>query len=87
MIRPEQIEAFSRRIGELLPTQMKEGGETLRRNLRAAVSAQLDRLDLVTREEFEVQRAVLQRSRELLERLQARVDALEAELARRSGSG
>jgi BMFP domain-containing protein YqiC len=87
MIRPEDIEALSQRIGEMLPAGMKEGGETFRRNLRATVSSQLGKLDLVTREEFEVQRAVLQRSREKLERLQAQVDALEAELARRSGSG
>lgn len=87
MIRPEHIEAFSQRISELLPPGLKEGGETFRRNLRAAVSAQLDRLDLVTREEFEVQRAVLARSRELLDALQARVDALEAELTRRDGDG
>lgn len=87
MIRPEHIEALSQRIGELLPPGMKEGSDTFRRNLRAAVSAQLDRLDLVTREEFEVQRAVLQRSRELLMQLAERVDALETELTRRTGGG
>ena len=87
MIRPEHIEALSRRIGELLPSGVKEGGETFRRNLRAAVSAQLDNLDLVTREEFDIQRAVLQRSREKLDQLQARIDVLEAELSRRTGSG
>lgn len=87
MIRPEDIETLSQRIGEMLPSGMKEGGEGFRRNLRAAVSAQLGRLDLVTREEFDVQRAVLQRSREKLERLQAQVDALEAELARRKAGG
>jgi BMFP domain-containing protein YqiC len=78
MIRPEHIEAISQRIGELLPPGLKQGGEDLKRNLRAAVSAQLDRLDLVTREEFEVQRAVLQRAREQLDQLSARLDALEA---------
>jgi BMFP domain-containing protein YqiC len=78
MIRPEHIEALSQRIGELLPPGLKQGGEDLKRNLRAAVSAQLDRLDLVTREEFEVQRAVLQRAREQLDQLSARLDALEA---------
>jgi len=87
MIRPEHIEALSQRIGELLPPGIKEGGETFRRNLRAAVSSQLDKLDLVTRDEFEIQRAVLQRSREKLDQLQARIDALEAELSQRTGSG
>jgi BMFP domain-containing protein YqiC len=83
MIRPEHIEALSQRIGELLPPGLKQGGEDLKRNLRAAVSAQLDRLDLVTREEFEVQRAVLQRAREQLDQLSARLDALEAARAAR----
>lgn len=83
MIRPEDIQAISQRIGELLPPGLKEGGEELRRNLRAAVSSRLDKLDLVTREEFEIQRGVLLRSRELLEQLATRVEALEAELARR----
>lgn len=87
MIRPEHIEAISRRIGELLPPSLQEQGESFRGNLRAALSAQLDRLDLVTREEFEVQRAVLMRTREQLSELAARVDTLEAELARRFGGG
>ncbi|MBX3726170.1 MAG: accessory factor UbiK family protein [Xanthomonadales bacterium] len=85
MIRPEHIEALSQRIGELLPPSVREGGEAFRANLKAAVGAQLGRLDLVTREEFEIQRALLQRSRERLDQLAARVDALEAALARRDG--
>jgi BMFP domain-containing protein YqiC len=40
----------------------------------------LARLDLVTREEFEVQRAVLLRTREKLEELQRNVAELEAQL-------
>lgn len=82
MIRPEDIQTLSQRLGELLPPGVKEGSDGLRRNLRAAVSARLGRLDLVTREEFDIQRAVLARSRTLLDELSARVDALEAELAR-----
>ena len=68
-------------VQALLPPGLKQGGEDLKRNLRAAVSAQLDRLDLVTREEFEVQRAVLMRTREKLEALERAVAALEAERA------
>ena len=45
------------------------------------LQAGLARLDLVTREEFEVQRAVLLRTREKLEALQAQVAELEARLA------
>lgn len=87
MIRPEDIQTLSQRLGELLPGGIRESGEGLRRNLRAAVSARLDRLDLVTREEFDIQRAVLARSRALLDELSARVDALEAGLARHRPDG
>lgn len=87
MIRPEDIHSLGQRLGELLPAGVKEGGDGLRRNLRAAMAARLDRLDLVTREEFDIQRAVLARSRALLDELSARVDALEAELVRQRPDG
>lgn len=47
------------------------------RNLQAALAGLLDRLDLVTREELEVQEAVLARTRARLRELEARVAALE----------
>jgi BMFP domain-containing protein YqiC len=85
MIRPDHIEALSQRIGELLPPGLKEGAGDLRRNLRAAIGAQLNRLDLVNNDDYEVQREVLLHAREQLDQLRARVDALEAELSRLRG--
>ncbi len=87
MIRPDQIEALSQRIGELLPPGLKEGADDLRRNLRAAIGAQLNRLDLVNNDDYEVQRQVLLHAREQLDQLRARVDSLEAELSRLRGAG
>lgn len=87
MIRPDHIEALSQRIGELLPPGLKEGAGDLRRNLRAAIGAQLNRLDLVNNDDYEVQREVLLHAREQLDQLRARVDALEAELSRLRGGG
>jgi hypothetical protein len=52
-------------------------GEDAQQHLRAALMSRLARLDLVTREEFEVQQAVLARTRALLERLEKQVAALE----------
>lgn len=49
----------------------------LQRNLKALLSQQFARLDLVTREEFDVQAKVLARTREKLEALEARLAALE----------
>jgi BMFP domain-containing protein YqiC len=52
----------------------------LERNLKAALTAFFARIDLVTREEFDVQREVLLRTRERLEQLEAQVTELEAQL-------
>ena len=49
----------------------------IEKNMRALLTAFLNRLDLVTREEFDVQRQVLLRTREKLERLEAQVATLE----------
>ena len=59
---------------------MREGREELQQNFKAVLQAGLAKLDLVTREEFEVQRAVLLRTREKLEELQRTVAELEAQL-------
>ncbi len=52
-------------------------GADVEKNMRAALEALVARLDLVTREEFEVQRAVLARTRALVEQLERQVAELE----------
>ncbi len=64
-------------IADALPPEL---GEDIRRSVRASAEAALERMNLVTREEIEVQEAVLQRTREKLERLEARVAELEEAL-------
>lgn len=59
----------------------------LEKNLRALMGSTLERLDLVTREEYDVQRQVLLRTREKLAMLEARVRQLEASSARVDASG
>ena len=87
MIDLKAIDELARRVSELVPPGMKDAGTELEQNIKATLQAGLARLDLVTREEFEVQRAVLARGREQLAALAARVEALEAELARLRGGG
>jgi BMFP domain-containing protein YqiC len=58
----------------------------LEKNLRAMLTSLFARLDLVTREEFDVQRQVLLRTREQLTRLEAEVAALESRLAARDAA-
>jgi len=60
-----------------VPEGLRSVREDLENNFRSVLKASLSRLDLVTREEFEVQEAVLVRTREKLEALEARLEELE----------
>lgn len=71
------LEELARRIGRLLPEGADRLEADLRQNVRAMVAAALARMDLVSREEFDIQAAVLRRTREKLEALEARVAQLE----------
>ena len=64
-------------IATALPVELTED---VRKNVRAALSSTLEKMDLVTREEMEVQEKVLLRTREKLESLLIRLDQLEHEL-------
>ena len=74
---PKILDELARRLSGALPPGMKELQDDLERTLRTAVQSALARLDLVTREEFDVQAQVLARTREKLEALSGRVEALE----------
>ena len=54
-------------------------GEDLQKNVRATLSAGLARMDVVTRQEFDVQREMLAALRQQIDELTAKVDALERE--------
>lgn len=78
MLDPKVFDDLSRRVADSLPRGVQTLQADLERNLRSGLEAALGRLQLVTREEFDVQQAVLRRTREKLEALEARVAALEA---------
>ncbi|KRG88026.1 hypothetical protein ABB34_01665 [Stenotrophomonas daejeonensis] len=77
MIDLNHIDALARRLSELVPPGLRESREELQATFKGALQAGLAKLDLVTREEFEVQRAVLLRTREKLDALEQAVAALE----------
>ena len=76
MPRPS-IDEIARRVLDALPHTATDADADLRRNLRAGLSAILARMDLVSREEFDAQLRVLQRTREKVEALDQRVTELE----------
>lgn len=84
MIDLDQLDELARRLSSLVPPGLRgESAQELRnelqQNFRAVLQSGLSRLDLVTREEFEVQRAVLLRTREKLEQLERTVTGLESQ--------
>jgi len=83
MIDLTQIDELARRLSGLVPPGVRESREELQQNFKAVLQSGLAKLDLVTREEFDVQRAVLMRTREKLEELQRAVAELESQV----GSG
>ncbi len=76
------IEDLARRLTETVPPGVRALQADMERNFRALLESGLGRMNLVTREEFDVQSRVLERTREKLEALETRLAELEA---RRSG--
>lgn len=76
MIDLSQLDELARRLSTLVPPGLREGREELQQNFKSVLQAGLGKLDLVTREEFDVQRAVLARTREKLEALERQLAEL-----------
>ncbi len=81
MIDLKSIDDLARRLSELVPPGLKDARADIEQNMKATLQAGLAKLDLVTREEFEVQRAVLLRTREKIDALERTVQILEARQA------
>ena len=81
MIDPKKIEEMARQIHNALPPGIKSLGEEVDKKVKQVLQSQLNRLDMVSREEFEVQTKVLLRTREKLTALGEKLAQLEQRLA------
>ncbi|MBX9446530.1 ubiquinone biosynthesis accessory factor UbiK [Dickeya chrysanthemi] len=81
MIDPKKLEQIARQVQESMPKGIREFGEDMEKKIRQILQSQLGKLDVVSREEFDVQTQVLLRTREKLALLEQRVSALEAKAA------
>ena len=79
---PRFLEDLAKRLSESMPPQLAALKNDLETNFKSVLQAGLAKLDLVTRQEFDVQAGVLARTREKLGALEARLAALEGELSR-----
>ncbi|WOT04889.1 ubiquinone biosynthesis accessory factor UbiK [Shewanella youngdeokensis] len=80
MINPKKIEDVAKQLSENLPSGLKQFAGEFEERSKQVLQNQLQKLDVISREEFEVQQHVLIKTREKLEALQAQVNALEAKL-------
>ncbi|WP_298608010.1 accessory factor UbiK family protein [uncultured Thiothrix sp.] len=71
------LDDMMKKFSELLPEPVRNMQEDFEKNMRGVMEAGLQKMNLVTREEFDIQTAVLQRTREKLEALEARLNEWE----------
>lgn len=74
MLDPKTLEEFGAKMSALLANSP---ARDIEKNAKAMLGGVLGKLDLVTREEFDIQAQLLARTRERLQALEARVEALE----------
>lgn len=87
MIDNRFIDELSQKLAGAMPPGARALREDLERNFRAVLQASFQKLDLVTREEFDVQSEVLANTRTRLNRLEEQVRAMEAQVAGSTPAG
>ncbi|WP_376693347.1 accessory factor UbiK family protein [Wenzhouxiangella sp. EGI_FJ10409] len=75
-MRPDfqTLDEITRRLAAAVPREFRTARAELEEQFRAVLESAFDRMDLVTREEFEIQKKVLLRTREKLEALEKKLD-------------
>lgn len=79
MIEPKILDDLARKLVGAVPTGLHTFQKDMEKNFRAVLSSTFAKLDLVTREEFDIQQAVLERTRMKLEALESQVATLETQ--------
>lgn len=77
MIDPKKLEQLARQVQKSLPKSIRDLGNDMEKTIHQILQNQFSRMDLVSREEFDVQTQVLLRTREKLTQLEYRINALE----------
>lgn len=79
-LNSNSLDELAKRLADAVPESVRNLGRDLEGNFKAVLQAQLSKLDLVSRQEFDVQAAVLARTQAALTALEARLKELEAKL-------
>ena len=77
---PKILDDLAKQLSDAVPKELHQLRDDLQKNFRAVLNSAFSRMSLVTREEFDAQRAVLERTRAKLEALEQRLRDLEKSL-------
>lgn len=80
MIDPKVLDDIASKLSDAIPQSVKNTGDEFAKQAKQILQSQLAKLDLVTREEFDAQTKVLQRTRLMLEELERKLADIEAKL-------
>lgn len=78
MIKAEIVEDIVNKVEQFMPEDLKTMRQDFSKNMKSILTASLQKADLVTREEFEVQKAVLAKTRAKLDALEKQLDSLQS---------
>jgi len=81
-MNPHFIDDLAQRLAGLLPPGVQHLKQDIERNMQAVLRTQFEKLDLVTRDEFDAQARVLARTRTMVESLEKKVAELEQQLGK-----
>ncbi|MEC6825199.1 accessory factor UbiK family protein [Photobacterium piscicola] len=88
MFDSKKLEQVAKQIQDAMPKPVKDLGNDVEQKVRQVIQSQLGKLDVVTREEFDVQTQVLLRTRQKLTELEQKMATFEAKLnAENSSTG
>lgn len=80
MFDPKFLDDLAKRLSDSVPSGVQHFQTDIQKNFKSVLGSALNQLDLVTREEFDIQTAVLERTREKLERLEQQLEVLEKKI-------
>ncbi|MGL6054757.1 MAG: ubiquinone biosynthesis accessory factor UbiK [Vibrio metschnikovii] len=81
MFDPKKLEQIAKQIHDSMPQPVKELGSDVEQKVRQVIQGQLNKLYMVSREEFDVQTQVLLRTRQKLSDMEQKLNELEAKLS------
>ena len=87
MIKPGEIEDFIQQFLRLLPRDLSRSREDFEKVVRASLNATFSRMNLVTREEFDIQSQLLSNTRAAMDELEKKITSLEKELSEKQADG